>query len=213
MVLKLSRTGGSLVLAISAFVALPADAQSDRKSTLSRERDANQAASAVYQKNNGQGALPRPSRREQQNNGRLERSIAGDGDACTTDGLIRAEVNSDITKRVESVIHPLEKGVQVRDVAKLVLPCGFHIDGWFGWNLILTNGTDVRRYVENNPFGFAPAFEFGEKVAKPHTLQYGPVAKDELHPDDLCSGTNGHPSRPTALQRLWRRHVFFRNQG
>jgi hypothetical protein len=103
---------------------------------------------------------------------------------CTDDGLIHAEVSPDIARHVTDGIRTLEKGARLRDVAKLDLPCGFHIDPRFGWNLVLTNGAEIRRYAENNPFGFAPAFGFGEKAIRPYTLQYKVVAAADLHPDD-----------------------------
>lgn len=104
---------------------------------------------------------------------------------CTTDGLIHAEESSAITKRVKESIRLLEDGINVRGIAALTFPCGFHLDPRTGWNLILTNGTETRRYVENNPFGFSPPFGFGEKGGKPYTLNYKPVTDAEL-PSDHC---------------------------
>jgi len=225
-VLKLLGTGGALALAISASVALPANAQSEGGAAVSRERDANQAASAIYQTINGKEAAARPSPPEQHNSGKSGGGIAGGGEACTPDGLIHAEVSSVITKRVADLIHPLDKGVQVRDPAKLVLPCGFHIDGRYGWNLILNNGAEVRRYVENNPFGFAPAFGFAHEVAKSYALQYHPVAKGELYPDDctaklkaiqadlkLCSGFGGTSLFATKVDGRRTRLAHYVSQG
>jgi hypothetical protein len=110
------------------------------------------------------------------------------GRPCTTDGLIHAEASPDLTQHVTDSVRMLEKGAQIRDVAKLDLPCGFYLDPRSGWNLVLTNGTEVRRYAENNAFGFAPAFGFGEKTTKPYTLNYRAVAGGELHPDG-CADT------------------------
>jgi hypothetical protein len=105
------------------------------------------------------------------------------GRPCTADGLIHAEVSPDITERVTKSVKVLKQGSQLREVAKLDLPCGFHLDPRSGWNLVVTDGTEVRRYVENNAFGFAPAFGFSEKATRPYTLNYRPVGAGELHLD------------------------------
>jgi hypothetical protein len=106
--------------------------------------------------------------------------------ACTTDGLIHAQVSQAITKRVTNSITLLQAGARVRDVAKLNLPCGFRLEARSGWNLVLTNGREIRRYKENNAFGFAPAFGFDEQNTKSYTLNYEAVSNAELRVD-ACS--------------------------
>ena len=69
----------------------------------------------------------------------------------------------------------------MRETSKLTLPCGFHIDARYGANLVLTNGTEIRRYLENNVFGFAPAFGFSDAPTKSYTLNYHLAANGELH--------------------------------
>jgi hypothetical protein len=116
--------------------------------------------------------------------------------SCTSDGLIHAEVSTDISQHVTQSITLLEPGARLRDIAKLILPCGFHLDARYGWNLILTNGAQTRRYLENNPFGFAPAFGFDEKTTRSYTLNYRPVADGELHAEtcgDKLKGLKGAP--------------------
>jgi hypothetical protein len=120
------------------------------------------------------------------------------GGPCTTDGLIYAKVSPAISRRVTNSITLLEPGARVREVAKLILPCGFRLEARYGWNLVLTNGTEVRRYLENNAFGFAPAFGFGEQAARSYTLNYRPVADGELHLDD-CSDRLKHIERAPQL--------------
>ena len=147
-------------------------------------------------------------------------SPVSSGRRCTTDGLIHADVTPEITKRVTGLIKPLEKGLRIREIAKLSLPCGYHLDPRYGWNLILANGTEIRRYMENTGFGFAPAFGFGDQAGKPYTLNYRLVAAGELHPDGcverlatrktgllLCTGFGSDTSffgaaRDTAGTRL-----------
>jgi hypothetical protein len=106
-----------------------------------------------------------------------------DGRSCTADGLIHAEVSPGIAAHVNDSVKALKQGIRIRDAVKLDLPCGFRLDPRSGWNLMLTNGTESRRYVENNAFGFAPAFGFGEKTTKSYTLNYRAVAAGELRPD------------------------------
>jgi hypothetical protein len=113
------------------------------------------------------------------------------GRQCTADGLIHASVSPDITQHVNDAVRTLAKNSRIREVAKLDLPCGFHLDPRYGWSLVLTNGTEFRRYVENNPFGFAPAFGFSERTTKPYTLNYGPVAAGELRPADCVATLEG----------------------
>jgi hypothetical protein len=116
--------------------------------------------------------------------------------SCTTDGLIHAEVSPLISQKIRDSVTLLEPGARVREAAKLTLPCGFHLDVRYGWNLVLTNGTEVRRYVENNVFGFAPAFGFSEQPPKSYTLNYRLAADGELHADscgDRLKGIEGAP--------------------
>ena len=132
---------------------------------------------------------------------------------CTSDGLVHAEVSPAITKEVKDSIVLLEPGAQVREPAKLILPCGFQIDPRFGWNLMLTNGTEIRRYRENNAVGFAPAFGFQPEASQSYTLNYHTVSESELHGDkcgerlkglagapQLCSGGFGtYPDEHSTL--------------
>ncbi len=106
--------------------------------------------------------------------------------SCTNDGLIHAEVSPAISAQVKDHITLVANGAQVRDVAKLVLPCGFHLDPRFGWNLILTNGKEFRRYRENNAFGFMPAFGFGEQNTRSYQLRYETIQESSVHVDS-CS--------------------------
>jgi len=132
---------------------------------------------------------------------------------CTSDGLVHAEVSPSITKEVKDSILLLEPGAQVREPAKLHLPCGFRIDPHYAWNLVLTNGTEIRRYRENNAVGFAPAFGFQPQATQSYTLKYHIVSEGELHGDkcgerlkgiagapQLCSGGFGtYPARHSTL--------------
>jgi hypothetical protein len=101
---------------------------------------------------------------------------------CTTDGLIHAEVSPEISQKVVGSIRLLEPGARVREAAKLTLPCGFHLDARYG-SLVLTNGIEVRRYIENNAFGFAPPFGFSQQATKSYTLNYRLAAVGELRSD------------------------------
>ncbi len=126
----------------------------------------------------------------------LTKQKSVDEGRCTSDGLVHAEVSPTIVKEVKDSITLLEPGAQVREPAKLILPCGFHIDPRFGWNLVLTNGTQYRRYFENNPVGFAPAFGFSPPTTKSYTLNYRSVRDGELHADscgDRLKGLVGAP--------------------
>jgi hypothetical protein len=112
--------------------------------------------------------------------------------SCATDGLIHAEVSAAISEHVTNAIQLLEPGARIRDVAKLGLPCSFRLDARSGWNLVLTNGKEARGYVENNAFGFAPAFGFGEQNEKSYTLNYRPIADGAPRSDD-CRSVKGAP--------------------
>lgn len=104
---------------------------------------------------------------------------------CTTDGAIHAEVSSAITAHAAAAIRIAEPGARMRDAAKLTLPCGFRLDPRSGWQLVLTNGREVRAYRENNAFGFAPAFGFGETVARSYVLRGQAIAESEVA-DEQC---------------------------
>jgi hypothetical protein len=92
-------------------------------------------------------------------------------ETCTRDGLIHAEASPAITARVEDVVRLADKSSRIRDVARLTLPCGFRLDRRSGWNLVLTDGKELRAYLENNPFGFMPAFGFSGPAERSFTLR------------------------------------------
>lgn len=115
----------------------------------------------------------------------------GDRRSCSSDGLIHAEVGPEIDRHVTDVVRLLEKGARLREAARLDLPCGFRVDPHTGWNVVLTNGSEFRRYAENNPFGFAPAYGFGQAAAKPYTLSPSPVPPDKLSSDDCVARLKG----------------------
>jgi hypothetical protein len=132
---------------------------------------------------------------------------------CTSDELVHVQVNPAITKEIKNSIQLLEPGAQLREAAKLILPCGFRVDPRYGWNLFVTNGKEIRRYLENNPIGFAPAFGFGREVTNSYTLSYRVVSRGELRDNgctdrlkglsaapQLCSGAFGaYPNRRNTL--------------
>jgi hypothetical protein len=103
--------------------------------------------------------------------------------SCTNDGRIFAEVSEEISARVKARIRLLQKEARIRDVSRLVLPCGFHLDPRNGWNLILTNGKEFRRYRENNAFGFMPAYGFGDAKAQSDQLGYELIQESDIRRD------------------------------
>ncbi|MFL6725493.1 MAG: hypothetical protein ACJ8FS_03130 [Sphingomicrobium sp.] len=129
--------------------------------------------------------------------------------ACTADGLIHAEVSPTIAQQVTNSIRLLEPGARVREIAKLTMPCGFHLDPRYGWNLVLTNGTEVRRYTENNAFGFAPAFGFSDQATKSYTLNYRLAADGELHADSCGERLKGVKGGPQLCSSFGSQSSFF----
>jgi len=111
---------------------------------------------------------------------------------CTRDGLIHAEVSAEITQRVQQAIRILLDGARVREASRLVLPCGFTLWNRFSASLVLQGQGEYRRYRENNPFGFMPAFGFGRSPAASYELHYETVAANDLHQDECGETVRSH---------------------
>ena len=150
------------------------------------ESKANRSASALYEALNKQAPSQSKQATADDRTPGLERD--SNGSACATDQLVHASVGSNITSRIKNSIVPLQKGIQVRDIAMLTLPCGFKIDDRSGWSLLITNGSEVRRYIENNSFGFAPAFGFSDPVEKSYMMKYEKLASEKVQTDS-CFNT------------------------
>lgn len=175
------------VISIGLMAATPqAMAQTTNKAS---ERKANQSASAIYEALNGQTY----SRSKQATPNVKTPMTKHDSNVstCTNDQLVHASVSPTITSYIKDSIVPLQKGIKIRDIAKLTLPCGFKTDGRSGWSLVLTNGSEVRRYIENNSFGFAPAFGFSDPVEKSYTMKYEDISGDKTQIDS-CLDTISH---------------------
>lgn len=173
----------AVLISIGGAGAVPqATAQTNDKAS---ERKANRSASTLYEVLNEQA-----SSRSNQSTGDVGTPVLkrdSNGSACTTDQLVHASVGSNITSRIKNSIVPLQKGIQVRDIAMLTLPCGFKIDDRSGWSLFLTNGSEVRRYIENNPFGFAPAFGFSDPIEKSYTMKYEDIPREKIQTDSCIN--------------------------
>lgn len=91
-------------------------------------------------------------------------------ESCIGDGLIHAEVSRAVTRHVASLVAPAD-GAKLRDAARLTLPCGWRLDTQWVQAPILTDGTQQRQYLENNPFGFAVPLGFGKPVTRSYTMQ------------------------------------------
>lgn len=132
-----------------------------------------------------------------------------DAHPCTSDGLVHAEVSPAISEHVAESIKLLVPGARLREVAKLALPCGFRLDPRNGWNLVLTNGAETRQYLENNPFGFAPAFGFSQQATKSYTLNYHSVAEAALRSDECKDRLKGIKSAPQLCSSFGNETSFF----
>jgi len=118
---------------------------------------------------------------------------------CTHDGLIHAEVSGKITALVKDWVLFSEPGAQFPDIAKLDLPCGFHLDPREVWSLTLTDGTSFRRYRD---FGQQTdqTSMLGEEVIDPASRPTGSA--------DTCSETI-KTSKPQLQQCTSGASAFF----
>jgi hypothetical protein len=180
----MKRTAASIAaLAMTIITAWPATAQSG---SVREERRANATASSLYSLM-GDGIEP-PAVAD----GAIRPPAGHDGERCTTDDLIHAEVSAEVTEQVKRTVTLLGKNLQLRDAARLYLPCGFHPDPRGEGNLVLGNGKETRRYRENNAFGFAPAFGFGTAVTRSYALRSEVI--------------DGATLRPAPCQEVVRQH-------
>ncbi|KHL24145.1 hypothetical protein PK98_15335 [Croceibacterium mercuriale] len=116
---------------------------------------------------------------------------------CSNDGLIHAEVSGAVSRHVAALVTPTLDGARLREAARLTLPCGFALDTRWLQHLIVTDGTETRQYVENNPFGFAVPFGFSERVSRPYTLRALPESY-RLTPK-TCAQDLGRPPEAGPL--------------
>jgi hypothetical protein len=153
----------SALLMVNLAIVPSVAAQDGAKTDVPKERAANQTGASLQSLLQNQSAQPTTP----DTNSRPARMIRQpDGHYCSQNGLVHADVGKEIEKQVKASIKTLEKGARLRDIAKLTLPCGFTLYYKFGGNLILTDGKEYRRYLENNPFGLCRHSVLGVRTTR-----------------------------------------------
>jgi hypothetical protein len=182
------RLAAAVALAMFMLANGPAaSAPAETNAQTNEERRANDIAAALE----SLIGSPRAQSSRQTAEAPAAYDAARDG-PCTRNGLIHAEVSPEITQRVQHAIRIVLNGARVREASQLVLPCGFSLWNRFSASLVLHGQQEYRRYRENNPFGFMPAFGFSRPQATSYELRYETVTANDLHQDECGETVRSH---------------------
>lgn len=135
---------------------------------------------------------------------------ADDGAMQCANDVLRVEISPQITQRVERAVKLVEPGARMRAAARLLLPCGFAFQTLAFGNVVVRGTGGYRSYVENNPFGFDPAFGFSGLETKSYDMaRYDEPPADALKPSDCPPNARQLPAALTMCASFGSETAFF----